>query len=85
MALRKTAIAVSDDLLIAVDRAARARKESRNRFVTRVLQFAVDARRDAEITRRLNELFAVPSASKKHKREASELDRLGTDWSDERW
>jgi hypothetical protein len=85
VALRKTAIAISDDLLTAVDSAARARQESRNRFVTRVLQFAVDARRDAEITRRLNELFAVPSAARGQKREASELDRLGTDWSDERW
>jgi metal-responsive CopG/Arc/MetJ family transcriptional regulator len=85
MPLRKTAIAVSDDLLAAVDRAARERHESRNRFVTRVLQHAVRARRDAEITRRLNELFATPDLVTQHNREASELDRIGTDWSDERW
>ncbi|PYO55887.1 MAG: hypothetical protein DMD83_17280, partial [Candidatus Rokuibacteriota bacterium] len=35
--LRKTAIAVPHDLLAAVDRAARERHESRNRFVTLVL------------------------------------------------
>jgi hypothetical protein len=58
MPLRKTAIAIPDELLSAVDRAARARHESRNRFVTRVLQKAVCARRDAEVTKRLNELFA---------------------------
>jgi metal-responsive CopG/Arc/MetJ family transcriptional regulator len=85
MPLRKTAIAVSESLLTAVDRAARERHESRNRFVTRVLQYAVSARRDADITRRLDELFAVSSVAKAHKREASELDRIGTDWSDERW
>jgi len=85
MPLRKTAIAVPDDLLAAVDRAARERHESRSRFVTRVLQHAVRARRDADITRRLNELFATPDLAKQHGREASELDGVGTDWSDERW
>lgn len=85
MPLRKTAIAVPDDLLAAVDRAARARHESRNRFVIRVLQHAVRARRDAEITRRLNELFAAPDLAREQRREASALDRIGGDWSDERW
>jgi hypothetical protein len=83
--LRKTAIAVPDDLLAAVDRAARDRHESRNRFVTRVLQHAVRARRDAEITRRLNELFADPALAERQRREGSELDASGTDWDDERW
>ena len=85
MPLHKTAIAIPGDLLVAVDRAARERRESRNRFVTRVLRYAVGARRDAEITRRLNELFAQPAVAKRHESEASELDRIGTDWSDERW
>jgi len=85
MPLRKTAIAVSDELLAAVDCAARQHHESRNRFVTRVLQCAVRARRDTNITRRLNELFATPDLAKRHSREASELDDIGTDWSDERW
>ena len=85
MPLRKTAIALPDDLLAAVDRAARARHESRNRFVTSVLRHAVRARRDAEITRRLNDLFTTPALAKQHRREASELDDIGTDWSDERW
>jgi hypothetical protein len=40
MPLRKTAIAVPDDLLVAVDRAARERRESRNRFVTRSIESA---------------------------------------------
>jgi metal-responsive CopG/Arc/MetJ family transcriptional regulator len=85
MPLRKTAIAVPDDLLAAVDRVARSRRESRNRFVTRVLEQAVRARRDADITRRLNDLFAAPEVAERQSREASDLDRLGSDWADERW
>jgi hypothetical protein len=85
VALRKTAIAVPDDLLEAVDRAARARRESRNRFVTRVLQHAVRARRDAQITERLNELFSSPDLSEQQRQGASELDDIGSDWSGERW
>ena len=85
MPLRKTAIAVPDDLLAAVDRAARERHESRNRFVTHVLRHAVRARRDADITRRLNDLFAGPELAEHQVRDASELDALGTPWTDERW
>ena len=84
MPFRKTAIAVPHELLTAVDRAARSRGESRNRFVIRVLQHAVRANRDAEITRRLNELFAAPDLAQQQSRETSELDQVGTDWSDER-
>lgn len=85
MPLRKTAIAVPEELLAAVDRVARSRRESRNQFVTRVLRHAVRARRDAEITRRLNELFATPEVAKQQSQEAADLDRLGSDWVDERW
>lgn len=85
MPLRKTAIAVPEELLAAVDRAARERHESRNRFVTRVLRHAVRAQRDAEITRRLNDLFAEPEVAESQRREASELDAAGTDGSDESW
>jgi metal-responsive CopG/Arc/MetJ family transcriptional regulator len=85
MPLRKTAIAVSDDLLAAVDRAARQHHESRNRFVTRVLEHAVRVRRDASITRRLNELFSALELAEQQARGASELDAMGTPGTDERW
>ena len=85
MPLRKTAIALSDDLLSAVDRAARARRETRNRFVTRVLQEAVRAKRDADVTKRLNDLFADQELVAEQTRAAEELDVAGTDWNDERW
>jgi metal-responsive CopG/Arc/MetJ family transcriptional regulator len=85
MPLRKTAIALSDDLLVAVDRAAKARQESRNRFVTRVLEEAVRAKRDADVTKRLNDLFADQELVAEQTRAAEELDASGTDWNDERW
>jgi hypothetical protein len=85
MALHKTAIAIPDQLLSDVDRAAQSRGETRNRFITRVLQEAVRARRDAEVTRRLNSLFADPELAGAQVRTAGDLDTAGTDWSDERW
>jgi metal-responsive CopG/Arc/MetJ family transcriptional regulator len=85
MPLHKTAIAIPDDLLSAVDRAAQSRGESRNRFVTRVLQEAVRARRDAEVTARLNALFANTEVAQAQAHSAGELDVTGTDWTDERW
>ena len=85
MPLRKTAIAIPEELLTAVDHAAQSRGESRNRFVTRVLEEAVRARRDAEVTRRLNELFSNGDLAQEQAHVASEWDTVGTDWSGERW
>lgn len=85
MALRKTAIAIPEDLLDDVDRAARARGESRSRFISRVLQLAVQARRDAEITRRLDTLFGDETVAERQRREVEDLGRVAVDWSDERW
>jgi metal-responsive CopG/Arc/MetJ family transcriptional regulator len=85
MPLRKTAIAIPESLLTAVDRAAESRGESRTRFVTRVLAEAVRARRDAEVTKRLNELFANGDLAQDQAQAASEWDTVGTDWSGEHW
>ena len=85
MALRKTAIAVPDDVLQAIDKAAKRRGESRSRYITTVLRAAARAARDQEITRRLNELFADEGASEEQRRSAATFDELGTDWTDERW
>ena len=85
MAHRKTAIAVPEELLDEVDRAARARGESRSRFISRVLALAVRARRDAEITRRLDALFGDEPLAAQQRSEADELERLAIDWNDEHW
>lgn len=81
----KTAIAVPEDLLADVDRAARARGESRSKYITRILRAAVRARRDVEITRRLDELFAEEAAAAEQRSSAISLDELGSDWTDESW
>jgi hypothetical protein len=82
MARHKTAIAIPEDLLTEVDAAARDRNESRSAFITRVLRAAVRARRDRDITRRLDQLFA-DGAKDLEEPEASAMadDVLG----DERW
>jgi uncharacterized protein (DUF1778 family) len=85
MPLRKTAIALPEDLLDAVDRAAAARQQSRNHFITCVLRAAVRARRDAAVTRRLDELFADDAVAAAQRAEATSLDAVGTGWSDEPW
>ncbi len=40
---------------------------------------------DAEVTRRLDEIFARPEVAADQVRVADELDCAGTDWSDEPW
>ena len=85
MPLRKTAIALPPELIMEIDRMARMRRESRNRFITHVLEEAVRSRRDAEVTRRLDELFADPELRQEQVSGAAALDVVGTDWSDESW
>jgi metal-responsive CopG/Arc/MetJ family transcriptional regulator len=85
MPARKTAIAIPETLLADVDRAARERGESRSRYITRVLQVAVRRRRDAEITRKLDALFAEGRVQDSQVMAAQELDEAGSDWTDERW
>ncbi|HET7502331.1 MAG TPA: hypothetical protein VFK02_15035 [Kofleriaceae bacterium] len=84
-AIRKTAIALSAELLDEVDRAAQELGESRSRYITRILRCAVRARRHATVTRRLDELFADPELAGEHRRSAAELDAAGSNWNDERW
>jgi hypothetical protein len=85
MPARKTAIALPEALLAEVDRAARERGESRSRYITRVLGVAVRTRRDAEITRKLDALFAEEPLRAALTREAGDLGAGGSDWTTERW
>lgn len=82
MARHKTAIAIPEDLLAEVDAAARARDESRSAFITRVLRAAMSARRDREITRRLDALFADEAVQAEQLVPAELADEL---LGDERW
>jgi len=85
MAMRKTAIAIPEELLAEVDAAAEARGESRSRYITCLLRLSVQARRDAEVTRRLNELFAEEDSREELRRSARGLASLGPDWEEKGW
>ena len=85
MAHVKTAITVPADVLAEIDRAARARGESRSKYITRVLRAVARARRDADITTRLNELFATEDSARSQGADTAFLDQIGTSWSEERW
>ena len=85
MAHRKRAIALPEDLLEAVADAAREWGESRSAFISRVLRLAVRACRDAEITRRLDVLFADETLAEAQVRDAEAFESLATAWDDERW
>jgi len=69
MPLRKTTFARPKKLLTAIDQAAKS----------------IRARRNAEVTRQLNELFSDPSSAAEQAGTASALDRAGTEWNDEHW
>jgi metal-responsive CopG/Arc/MetJ family transcriptional regulator len=85
MACLKIAITVPEEIVTQVDDAARKRGESRSTFISRVLRAALRARRDAEITRRLDELFQNEEVAAEQARVTRELDAVGTDWSGESW
>jgi hypothetical protein len=85
MPLKKTAVALPADLLKQLDGAARRKGESRNALITRILATAMRARRDRDITRKLDELFADPALRDGERRTADQLGRAGSRWSDERW
>jgi hypothetical protein len=85
MARVKTAIAVPEDVLADIDRAARACGESRSKYITRVLQAAVRARRDADVTRRLDELFAREDVATARRTATPAFDEVGASWTDDRW
>jgi len=85
MAVRKTAISIPDDLLDQVDRAAADLGESRSRYITRILRAAVRARRDAEVTRRLDLLYTSEPLNRQQVAVAHELDDEDDDWREQGW
>ena len=84
MAARKFAISVAQEVMEQVDSAAKRRGVTRSRFISDVLRRVARARSDAEITRRLNALFA-DLAITEEQRETAEAYRIarhpsGTEW-----
>ena len=82
MAVKKFAISVPEDVMKDVDRAARSFGVTRSRFIADVLKKVADARRNAEITRRVSELFEDPEIAAEQSRTAADSLRPapGTEW-----
>lgn len=85
MTRAKIAITIPEELLAVVDAAAEDSGDSRSGYITRVLRVATRARNDAEITRRLNQVFGQPGVGEEQLRVAEEMDSAGSDGSDEPW
>jgi metal-responsive CopG/Arc/MetJ family transcriptional regulator len=58
MAAKKLAISVPEEVIREVDHAAKRRGMTRSGFITDVLSQVARARTDAEIARRVNDLFS---------------------------
>jgi hypothetical protein len=84
MPVRKIAISVPEDVLLQVDRAAKSRGMTRSRFISQALRRIAGARRDAEITRRIDELFSDPEIAREQVDTARAFQRArsprGTEW-----
>ena len=84
MSCKKFAISVPVAVMQQVDLAARRQGVTRSRFISEVLHRIAAARRDAEVTRRINELFADPDLETEQKQTARDFNAVastaGTEW-----
>ena len=84
MAVKKFAISVPEEVMTQVDLAARSRGLTRSRFISDVLRKVARARSDAEIRRRVNQLFADPELTAEQKETARSFGDVasatGTEW-----
>jgi metal-responsive CopG/Arc/MetJ family transcriptional regulator len=84
MSVKKFAISISEEVMDLVDRAAAERGVTRSRFITNVLHKVARARRDAEITRQINQLFLDPELEQEQRETATAFlaagSKGGTKW-----
>jgi metal-responsive CopG/Arc/MetJ family transcriptional regulator len=84
MAARKFAISMPEDVMEQIDRAAADRGITRSRFIAEVLKKTARARTDAEITRRLNDVFSYEETTSEQRKTARDFQRVassvGTEW-----
>jgi hypothetical protein len=81
---KKVAISVPVEVIEQVDQAAKQQGVTRSGFITDVLRRVARARHDADITRRINQLFADPDVAAEQKRTARDFhaisSEVGTKW-----
>ena len=84
MAARKFAISIPEDVMRQVDRAAKRRRMTRSGFISGVLATVARAQTDAEISRKVDELFSDPEVAREQVETARVLRRsaptAGTRW-----
>lgn len=73
MGAHKFAISVPEEVMALVDEAAQRRGVTRSRFITDVLRKVARAQTDADITRRLDEVFGKPDVAREQRRMSREL------------
>ena len=84
MPVKKFAISVPESVMREVDLAAKSKKTTRSAFIADVLRRVARARSNAEITRRIDEVFADPELADEQRRTAKAFlaiaPRAGTEW-----
>ena len=84
MAAKKSAISVPEEVIREVDHAAKRRGMTRSGFISDVLSHVARARTDAEIARRVNELFADAEIAREQVETAKRFRRIaprrGAEW-----
>ncbi len=73
MGAHKFAISVPEEVMARVDEAAERRGVTRSRFITDVLRKVARAQTDADITRRLDEVFGKSDVAREQRRMSREL------------
>lgn len=84
MPMRKIAISLPEPVLKTVDQLAAQRKESRSRVIATLLSRLTRAKRDRDIARQIDALFAEEEVIAEQKRTADEFLRI-RQWTDENW
>lgn len=84
MPVHKIAISVPREVMVEVDRAARERGVARSRFISDMLRLVAQARSDAEVTRRLDAVFADARVASEQRsdaeRDLAAGSRNGAEW-----
>jgi hypothetical protein len=84
VAARKLAISVPEEVIREVDHAAKRCGMTRSGFITDILSRVARARTDAEISRRVNDLFSDPEIAREQLETAKGFRRItpsrGVEW-----
>lgn len=84
MPMKKIAISLPIAVLETVDYLAEQRGESRSHVIATLLSRVARIKRDRDLTRQLDALFADDTVREEQKRTADRFLQLGT-WTEEKW